>query len=133
MDDSLLTLGPYELTGILGQGGMGQVWSARHVGQDVPLALKLISEDRSADPAFRRALRNEVRAVARLQHPGIVMVFDSGEVPAEVAAASGGRLSAGWPYLVMERASQGTLKELARPIAWGPVRRMLLQLLDALV
>ncbi|HHO51749.1 MAG TPA: hypothetical protein ENK18_12955, partial [Deltaproteobacteria bacterium] len=78
-----------------------------------------------------RAFRNEVRAVARLDHPGVVWVFDVGIVDAKAAADSGARLREGCPYIAMEHASRGTLRDWGG-LPWEGVREVLLALLDAL-
>jgi serine/threonine-protein kinase len=81
--------GKYRLVRIIGQGGMGAVWLARNLALDVDVALKLIRRDRATDEASKRLL-TEARAAARLDHPGIVRVFDFGVT------------EIGDPYLVME-------------------------------
>ena len=70
-------LGPYEVLGPLGAGGMGEVWRAHdpRVGRDV--ALKLIRESVHADPEARRRFEQEARATAQLSHPHVVTLFDS--------------------------------------------------------
>ena len=67
-------LGPYEIIAPLGAGGMGEVYRARdsRLGRDV--ALKILP-----DPANRDRFEQEARAVAALNHPNIVAVFDVGE------------------------------------------------------
>src|SRR5215469_16194549 len=67
-------LGPYEIIGALGAGGMGEVYRARdtRLGRDV--ALKILP-----DPALRDRFEQESRAVAALNHPNIMAVFDVGE------------------------------------------------------
>jgi serine/threonine protein kinase/tetratricopeptide (TPR) repeat protein len=120
-------LGPFELTDSLARGGMGVVWRARHVEQGVPVALKLVE---TVDDPARAAFRNEVQAVARLHHPGIVMVFDYGEVSDSLVQA--GITGPGASYLAMEYASHGSLKGRAGKLGWERIRSTLLALLDAL-
>lgn len=74
-----LTLGPYVLLEPLGEGGMGQVFKARHHMLDRVVALKLIREERlSKDPEAVRRFTREARAAALLSHPNIVLVYDMG-------------------------------------------------------
>ena len=72
-------LGPYEITGLLGVGGMGEVYRARdtRLGRDV--ALKILPAELANDPMRRQRFELEARAVAALNHPNIVAVFDVGE------------------------------------------------------
>src|SRR5262245_50829736 len=67
----------YEPLGALGEGGMGVVFRARHLGLKRDVALKVLKG--VAGEARRRRFRAEAEAVARLQHPNIVQVFDVGE------------------------------------------------------
>ena len=76
-----LVLGPYILLEPLGEGGMGQVFKARHQMLDRTVALKLIREERlSRDPEAVRRFQREAKAAAALSHPNIVMVYDAGAV-----------------------------------------------------
>jgi serine/threonine-protein kinase len=73
-----LTLGPYMLLEPLGEGGMGQVFKARHHVLDRVVALKLIREERlSKDPEAVRRFQREARAAALLSHPNIVLIYDA--------------------------------------------------------
>ncbi len=125
-------LGPFELDRPIGRGGMGEVWSGRHVEQDVAVAIKVMTSQHAHNPTFARAFLDEVRAVAGLSHPGIVMLFDHGVVGSEAALSAGGRLKAGSPYLVMELCSQGSLDHLGRSLTWFELKGVLLSLLEAL-
>jgi serine/threonine-protein kinase len=79
-DAQNLVLGPYVLLEPLGEGGMGQVFKARHSMLDRIVALKLIREERmNRDPEAVRRFQREARAVAQLAHPNIVMVYDMGQ------------------------------------------------------
>ncbi|QDV38142.1 serine/threonine-protein kinase [Tautonia plasticadhaerens] len=71
--------GPFELQRMLGRGGMGVVYRAIHSGLNRPVALKMIRAGLLADADDLRRFRNEARAVALLDHPGIVPVFEVGE------------------------------------------------------
>ena len=129
-----LLLGPFELLGPLGQGGMGEVWRGRHARHGLPVAVKFIDELHAGDPGVVAAFRREVHSVASLNHAGIVHVFDAGEVPTSVGDGTGGRIAAGAPYLVMELASQGSLLDrmAASTPDWAALRSLLLELLAAL-
>ncbi len=111
---------------------MAEVWRAVHVAQQIPVAVKVITKAGARDPLLRRVIRNEVQAVARLDHPAIIMVLDYGELPEDAEEASGGALAAGSPYIAMELASWGSLDRLKRTLEWPELARILLGLLDAL-
>lgn len=107
---------------------MGEVWRGRHIDQEVEVAVKIMSQH-SQDAGFQTAIRTEIRAAARLDHTGIIRVFDHGTVPASIAQHIG--LPEGSPYLVMELARRGSLKE--RKVGdYRALRHILLALLDAL-
>src|SRR5262249_15532903 len=69
----------YQLLGELGKGGMGVVYRARQVKADRIVALKMILAGAHAGADERERFRTEAEAIARLQHPGIVQVFEVGE------------------------------------------------------
>ena len=68
----------YEILGLLGQGGMGVVYKARQTAANRVVALKMILGG-FADDETRARFRTEAHAVARLQHPNVVQVFEVGE------------------------------------------------------
>jgi eukaryotic-like serine/threonine-protein kinase len=72
-------LGPYEIIAALGAGGMGEVYRARdtRLGRDV--ALKILPAEVRNDPMRRQRFELEARAVAALNHPNIVAVYDVGD------------------------------------------------------
>jgi serine/threonine protein kinase len=84
---------------LLGQGGMGYVYKARQKGLDRLVALKLLPQEVSTDRNFAERFAREARALARLSHPGIVMVHDSGKV-------------GGHYYFIMEYVDGLNLREL---------------------
>jgi hypothetical protein len=127
-----LRLGSFEIWDKIASGGMGDIWRGGHVGQDVPVVIKVLRNAGGVDDDFRALFRREVRAVARLDHPGIVTVFDIGEVPAVVAEASGGTLASQAPYLVMEYLPRGSMEALPYPVPWSTARELLLAVLDGL-
>jgi hypothetical protein len=67
-----------EILELIGQGGMGAVYKARQRGLDRLVALKILPPATAEDPAFAERFHREARALARLSHPHIVSVFDSG-------------------------------------------------------
>ena len=72
-------VGPYEIIGPLGSGGMGQVFRARDPRLNREVAVKLLPPEYSADPARRQRFEQEARAIAALNHPGIVSIYDVGD------------------------------------------------------
>lgn len=128
-----IPLGPFHLLRRIGRGGMAEVWSGYHAAQRVPVAVKVMTGERARNPQYRASFRNEVQSVASLDHPGIVLVFDHGEVTREAEEASRELLPAGSPFLAMELSERGTLAaHLPRLQDWTELRRILLLLLDAL-
>ena len=73
--------GRYGLTRRIGAGGMSTVFLATDGVLERPVAVKLLAEHLAEDEAFVARFRREALAAARLQHPNIVQVFDSGEDP----------------------------------------------------
>jgi serine/threonine protein kinase/tetratricopeptide (TPR) repeat protein len=88
----------YEILSELGRGGMGVVYKARQVALNRTVALKMILAGSQADEHERSRFRSEAQAVARLQHPGIVQIFEVGE-------------HRGNAYLSLEYVSGGSLSD----------------------
>ncbi len=128
----MLHLGPFHLEGVIGRGGMGEVWKGRHTEEGLPVAVKVVTTEAARNASALDAFRQEIRAVAGLEHPSIISVFDHGEIDAVTAEDSRGQLALGSPYLVMEYATHGSLSGVARQLDWRGCRRLLLALLDAL-
>lgn len=87
----------FEIIRELGRGGMGVVYLARQTGLNRQVALKMILAGASATPEERLRLQREAEAIARLQHPNIVQIFQVGETDGRLFLAleyiSGGSLS----------------------------------------
>lgn len=77
MNDSIIgrVIDTYEITGILGKGGMGVVYQARDTTLDRRVALKMMDAGYARDEEFLKRFRSEAKALARLQSPNIVSVF----------------------------------------------------------
>src|ERR671931_708709 len=73
--------GRYRIDRRLGAGGMSTVFQATDVVLERPVAVKLLAEHLAEDEAFVARFRREALAAARLMHPNIVQVFDSGQDP----------------------------------------------------
>jgi eukaryotic-like serine/threonine-protein kinase len=132
MGQTAFPLGAFELHERLGRGGMAEVWAGVHRRLGVAVAVKVVTTGHKRSESTYVHLRNEVRAMAQLDHPSIVMVFDYGEVSEEDEARSEGLLRAGSPWFAMELADEGTARPLCGRIPWSRTKRMLLSLLDAL-
>src|ERR1700678_3464475 len=89
----------FEIIALLGQGGMGAVYKARQPRLDRFVALKILSPEKQNDPQFAERFEREARALASLTHPGIVTVYDFGELP-------------GMYYFVMEYVDGLNLRQL---------------------
>ncbi len=128
-----IPLGPFQLERPIGRGGMGMVWLGHHLEQGQPVAVKVITGRAASSPEYQAAFAREVQAAAQLEHPGIVWLYDYGRIPRVAARASDFQLVEGSPFLVMEYASQGTLRQVAADgLPWPQLRGVLLALLDAL-
>src|ERR1700684_654174 len=71
--------GRYELRNQIARGGMAQVYLARDLLLDRPVALKVLFPELSVDRSFVERFRREARAAANLSHPNIVSVYDWGQ------------------------------------------------------
>ena len=71
-------LGPYEITGALGAGGMGEVYRAHDTRLNRTVALKVLPHNLAADPAAQARFVREGQALAALSHPNLVAIYDVG-------------------------------------------------------
>ena len=88
----------YEIVQEIGRGGMGIVYEARQLGLSRTVALKMILTGFQADTKDLARFRSEAAALARLQHPNIVQIYDVGE-------------AAGRPFFVFEFVAGGSLAQ----------------------
>ncbi len=77
-------IGPYELRRLLGRGGMGEVYEAYDTVKDRVVALKLMTQELSADDVFRQRMQREAHTAGRLQEPHIVPIHDYGEIDGQL-------------------------------------------------
>src|SRR5215471_12745199 len=113
-------LGPYEITAMLGAGGMGEVYRARDTRLERTVAIKVLSH-LSTDPQRKQRLEREAKAISSLNHPHICVLHDIGQQD-------------GIDYLVMECVEGETLaKRLEKgPLPLEQVLRYGAQIADAL-
>jgi tetratricopeptide (TPR) repeat protein len=96
----------YEILKLLGRGGMGLVYQARQCSLGRTVALKMIRDGTVAGAEERLRFRVEAEAVARLQHPNIVQIFEVGERD-------------GQPFLALEYVSGGSLAQHLKGRVWS--------------
>jgi tetratricopeptide (TPR) repeat protein len=118
----LTRIGKYEVTGLLGRGGMGLVYRAfdKHLGREV--AIKTITEGFAGDPEMLERFYREAAKTGMLKHPNIVTVYDLGE-------------QEGFPYIVMEYVAGEALDRViqsARPLPLASRLRIIEQVCSAL-
>jgi serine/threonine protein kinase len=70
----------YHFIDFIAQGGMGAVYRAKQISLDREVAVKILPRELSADPEFRVSFQTEARAMARLNHPNLIAIYDSGDV-----------------------------------------------------
>jgi eukaryotic-like serine/threonine-protein kinase len=118
----LTRIGKYEVTGLLGRGGMGLVYRAfdKHLGREV--AIKTITEGFAGDPEMLERFYREAAKTGMLKHPNIVTVYDLGE-------------QEGFPYIVMEYVAGEALDRMiqsARPLPLASRLKIIEQVCSAL-
>jgi len=97
--------GRYELDGIVGRGGMAEVFRARDIRLDRVVGVKTLRDDLARDQTFQARFRREAQSAASLNHPSIVAVYDTGEDMVGSTPV---------PYIVMEFVDGRTLRDLLR-------------------
>lgn len=114
-------IGPYLVLQFLQKGGMGEVYKARDVRLDRPVAVKFLPRALAADPAALERFQREVRAASSLNHPRICTVHDVGEFQ-------------GRPFLVMEFLEGQSLRDriAGEPLPIAELMGLALQICDAL-
>ncbi|MBO0876988.1 MAG: serine/threonine protein kinase, partial [Pseudonocardia sp.] len=95
--------GRYRIDELLAVGGMSRVYRGADTRLDRPVAIKVMESRLACDPSFRGRFEREARAIARIDHPGVIGVFDQGEhgEPPEPLV-----------FLVMELVNGGTLRDV---------------------
>ena len=114
--------GPYTIESVLGQGGMGAVFLARHARLERRVALKVISPALADDPGFRARFLRESQLAASLDHPHVIPIYDADEVD-------------GVLYLAMRYVDGPSLQALIRksdPLSRGETLRLAEQIGGAL-
>lgn len=97
----------YQTGALLGRGGMAEVYAGVDTRLGRPVAIKRLRDDLAANPVLRSRFWREARAAAGLDHPGIVAVLDTAEVPPSTGASP-------TPIIVMELVDGGSLRESLR-------------------
>ncbi len=97
--------GRYELDGVVGRGGMAEVYRARDLRLDRIVAVKTLREDLARDQTFQARFRREAQSAASLNHPSIVAVYDTGEDTTPTSHV---------PFIVMEYVDGRTIRDLLR-------------------
>ncbi len=106
---SLPAVKNYEILGELGRGGTGVVYKARHLGLNRLVALKMLRAESLETPQERDRFRNESEAMARIEHPNVVRVYEVGE-------------HEGRPYFAMELVTGGSLEQRLGGVPQPPAR-----------
>jgi len=128
-DDEPPPFGGYMIEREIGRGGMGVIYKARQVGLDRIVALKTIRDSTLASPEAVRRFRAEAEAVAKLNHPGIVQIYDVGAVDGShffsMEFMEGGDLSklVGDGPLSNRRAAE-LVKSIAEAIQFAHIRKI---------
>jgi len=81
------TVGPYVIERLIGAGGMGVVYAARDLRLDRTVALKLIRKEPALRETLGQRLRRESKALARLSHPNVTVIYELGEADNEIYVA----------------------------------------------
>lgn len=101
----------YEISSLVGEGGMGLVYKARHVLMNRWVAIKMIRQELVSNMVLYQRFQQEAKAISKLDHPNIVKVYDFGVTPE------------GTPFLVMDYLEGKSLSELIGGVRRIPVDR----------
>jgi serine/threonine protein kinase len=115
--------GKFRIEALVGQGGMGRVYRARHLTLDRPVVLKMLHRTFSSDPQISQRFQREARAASRLSHPNSIAVLDFGE-------AEDGTLFMAMEYLAGKDLARLVAEEF--PLGEARVVRIGAQILSAL-
>jgi tRNA A-37 threonylcarbamoyl transferase component Bud32 len=115
--------GKFRIEALLGQGGMGKVYRAKHLTLDRPVVLKMLHPDFSTDPQVVQRFQREARAASRLNHPNSIAVLDFG-------AAEDGTLFMAMEYLAGRDLARIIADEF--PLGEARIVRIGAQILSAL-
>ena len=107
---SALASGRYQLGQLIGRGGMAEVHVALDTRLGRTVAIKIMRADLAADNIFLKRFRREAHAVAQMNNPNIVNIYDSGE---EVVEGPNGTTET-LPYIVMEYIKGQTLRDIIK-------------------
>ncbi|MBK9138424.1 MAG: serine/threonine protein kinase [Verrucomicrobia bacterium] len=111
-----------EIVELIGTGGMGAVYKARQPKLDRFIALKVLSPSLAASPAFAERFNREARVLARLNHPGIVSVFDFGVASAQPTTPNSQPIY----YLLMEFVDGVNLRQAMQAGRFTPTQALAL-------
>ena len=92
----------YQITGKLGEGGMGVVYKARDTHRDCFVVIKVLPPEQAADPESKRRCVQRAKAASALLHPNIMTVYDVSE-------------EGGTQFIAMEGAEGKTLSQFVAP------------------
>ncbi|HEV8267847.1 MAG TPA: protein kinase, partial [Thermoanaerobaculia bacterium] len=109
----------YRLVRVLGEGGMGTVFRAYDVKLDRDVAIKILKPEHFDDPSLRLRFENEARAAARIDHPGVVAVYDSGQLGDGSLFLVMELLEGSDLATVLERSGRGRPREVAELLRQG--------------
>jgi hypothetical protein len=116
------TIGNFQITALLGEGGMGKVYVAQHPTLARKSAIKVLHADQARDPVALSRFFTEARAADAIRHPNIVEIYDYGTLPT------------GAPYIAMEYLEGETLADRLRrgPVSLGESLDVVTQAASAL-
>ena len=112
----------YEIIEEVGRGGMAIVYKARQKSLDRIVALKVIPKEFTHDKEFIERFKREARDSAKLNHPNIIHIYDSGEI-------------GGYPFMAMEYLEGGTISDLIRKkgkLSEEEIKKIIIPVLEGL-